>query len=199
MSKIVGVLLAAGSSSRMGQPKQLLSFKGQPMINHMVTKLEVLELEEIFVVLGAFQDQIQSVISSANVSIISNSRWAEGMGTSVRIGMKEALARHSDLDGILYILVDQPYLTSVFLKKLIEAFKVFKSDLIASKYNDLESVPALFGKAYFEELISLEGDKGARKIIRSHAAKVYAISFEGGQYDLDTPQDWEQFLKNVEK
>jgi CTP:molybdopterin cytidylyltransferase MocA len=192
--KVGLVLLAAGEASRMGMPKQLLVDQKQPLIRHMAQLLLQLN-QSLVVVLGARAKLIQPVIADLPLKVVVNKDWQLGMGTSVLAGLNAL----RDMDGILFCVVDQPYLNEKLLRTFLEAFdQLSENDLgiIAARYkNGRLGVPALFSKVWFEALEKVTPKEGARNIIRREQDKLLAIDFPEGLFDLDSPEDWDEFRK----
>lgn len=188
------VLLAAGEASRMGMPKQLLVHQKEPLIRHMAQLLLKFN-QPVAVVLGARAALIQAVIADLPIQVIINKDWQLGMGTSVLAGLELFRA----MDGILFCVVDQPYLNEKTLRNFMEAFaQLTENDhgILAARYeNGRLGVPALFSKVWFEALEKVTPEEGARKIIRKEQDKLLAIDFPEGLFDLDRPEDWEEFRK----
>lgn len=186
------VLLAAGEGSRMGMPKQLLVYEKEPLILHVLGHLKKLELP-ITVVLGARAAMIRAVLMGQGVQIVENPAWESGMGGSMQAGIRT----HMDKHGVLLCVVDQPFLNDDVLNDLIERFYQAPAPtdaIVAARYkNSMLGVPAIFGSAWFDQLLSLPPKVGARKLIRTNEDKVLKVDFTAGDFDLDRPEDWENF------
>lgn len=197
--KIGLLLLAAGEASRMGMPKQLLVYRAQPLIRHIIEELLVLN-SPITVVLGARAEMIKPVINDFSIDIVTNIDWKSGMGVSMRVGLDCLQQSHPNLDGVLCCVVDQPYLTHELLHKYLEIFFQLSSPseaLLAAKYkNNTIGVPALLGANQIHRLQNGEDAIGARKLLRKHAKSVITIDFPEGEFDLDNQDDWEKFRSN---
>jgi CTP:molybdopterin cytidylyltransferase MocA len=186
------ILLAAGEARRMGMPKQLLVYEKEPLIRHMA-KLVLKLNRPVTVVLGARAETIKTVIADLPLKIVVNPAWQEGMGTSLVAGLNS----FSNMEGVLFCVVDQPYLSEALLHSFLEGFDKLEADsvgILAARYNNGQlGVPALFGHQWFEELKKVAPDKGARRIIRQEKDNLVAIDFPEGIFDLDRPEDWERF------
>jgi molybdenum cofactor cytidylyltransferase len=193
------ILLAAGNSSRMGRPKQLLRYGDQSLITHIIQVALASQCEPILVVLGAYADQIESEISHFPIQIVHNSNWAEGMGESIKIGVK-ALCTLSELpEAVILMLCDQPLVSDQLLDCLITKYKVSGKQMIVSAYADTLGVPALFSQAFYPELMSLKPNTGAKQLILQHCSDTEAIPFPEGATDLDTPTDYQQLCCKIFK
>lgn len=186
--KLATLLLAAGESARFGGRKQLADINGKPMIEHALDALSGMPKSDTFVVLGAYGDEIAPRLKSG-VTIISNEHWATGMGSSIACGMTK-IATNGGYDGVLIALCDQVNLTSEDYTRLITAFD--GKQIVATRHQDGLGVPAIFPKSVFDDLQSLAGPIGARKIIDRHADKVMAVSIVNAALDIDTQDDLKQ-------
>ncbi len=185
------IILAAGESSRLGQPKQNLLFKGQTLLQRAVEAGLQSASAIIYVVLGANSG---SIIPVAGAVILHNNEWRTGMSSSIKKAMKE-VDNNPSVDSAIIMLCDQPFVTSEILNALINKQTETCKPIVASKYNAAIGVPALFARSVFEELLHLQGNEGAKKIIQRHIASVEVISFEQGSMDIDTAEDYEGLKK----
>lgn len=201
MSKKTGILiLAAGASRRMGTPKQLLKIGDETLLNRTIRITQQLINKEIVVVLGANAAIIQPTIKvEKTVSVVLNEDWEKGMGTTLKKGVDFLKNKISDLEAIIILVCDQPYLTTEILTKLRTVHQKTKAEIVATKYNDVIGVPALFSKELFPKLLELNEDEGARKIIKKYHGVVETVHFPQGIIDLDTPAAYQTFLKNKEE
>ena len=185
--KISILILAAGSSSRLGQPKQLIEFEGQTLIER-ITHTALSVSEEVLVVLGANIELIKPRLSvfSDRINIMENHLWKEGMGTSISLGV-EILASKSD--GILILLTDQPLISQVLLQSMMQVFAEKKFPIIACHYGNHMGVPILFDKSFFSELKNLKAEQGAKQFLKNYTEKTAYIEFKDGLFDIDTPED----------
>ena len=199
MDKIPIILLAAGSSSRMGQPKQLLPWGKQTLIEYQVEKLLAIE-NPVYVVLGSSEQKILPVIKKYPVQVVINSEWKNGMGTSVSAGMKQVLMDLPNAKAVICTLIDQPLVTAAHLQKLIDSFTSCQEQIVASfSENGWLGVPALFDRYYFEELSILNGEQGAKKIIRKYSSKVVPVNAGDLVDDVDTPENYQCVLRRYLK
>jgi len=195
MAKIPILLLAAGSSSRMGQPKQLLPWGEQTLIEHQIhTLLKTGNL--VNVVLGSNSDLILPVIEKFPVNIFVNTDWESGMGSSISFGIRQIIQKFPDADGVLITLLDQPLLTISYFKKMFGAFQPGTRQILVSRSaSGWTGVPVLFDQCYFKELSELKNDEGAKKTVKCHQENV--ILLDGGELleDIDTPLAYQQLFK----
>lgn len=194
MTKKLSILiLAAGNSSRLGSPKQLIKFEGQTLIER-ITQTALSISEEVLIVLGGNLELISPKLErfENTISTIFNPDWRDGMGTSIRLGV-EKLAHKSDL--ILILLSDQPFISKVLLQNMLQTYANSQNPIVACVYNVTLGVPILFDKSMFPELLKLSGDKGAKSFLHSYKNKISTIDFPEGIIDIDTTEDVEK-LKN---
>ncbi|MBL3657652.1 nucleotidyltransferase family protein [Fulvivirga sediminis] len=184
------IILAAGASSRLGEPKQLLPYHEAPLLQHTINEANAISSFSSILVLGANAAEIKKAIDPKNFKIIFNNEWQKGMGSSLSIAMKEAASNHS-LEHILILLSDQPLVNTDYFNKLIKAHITSHKSITASFYNNIAGVPAIFSKDHFNDLKKLQGDKGARQIIKNTPPQL--VEFDQGQIDIDTPEDWVNF------
>ena len=187
------IILAAGASRRMGRPKQLLEYQGKTLLNRVVDLAIGLGENPIVVVLGAHVNRIRPTISSREVIVVDNPDWDSGMGSSIRTGLRTLLDNHPGIQAALVLLVDQPHLTSELLQTMIVEQRKNGAAVVAARYDNVLGVPALFDRGIFPELLRLNQQVGARKVIEAYRENLHAISFPAGAIDLDTPEDWERF------
>jgi molybdenum cofactor cytidylyltransferase len=190
--KISTIILAAGESSRLGQAKQLLIYKNQTLIERMISIVTAMDFEKNIIVLGAFANEIKSVLPAAKVEIVVNENWKEGMSSSLQKGLEST----ENSDAILVLLSDQPFVNTALIKEIIAKAKNTDFSIIATKYNDILGVPALFKQSVFEELKNLNATVGAKKIIKKYAKnnQVAFVAFEKAAIDIDTMADYERLL-----
>ena len=191
------IILAAGSSSRFGHPKQLLQFEEKTLLRRTIESAQKSDCFPLVVVLGAYFEQIENEIIDFDCAIVFNADWQTGMSSSIKIGVEKMLELAPDISAVVIALCDQPFVKSEHFNKLVEKFLETKKPIIASFYNETFGVPALFAKEMFSELSKLEGDKGAKEFIRKNLDLVEKIYLPEAEIDIDTKEDFEK-LKNSE-
>jgi molybdenum cofactor cytidylyltransferase len=184
------IILAAGESSRLGQPKQNLKFEGKTLLERAVEAGRGSACNKIIVVLGANSSEIVPI---SGTTTLNNKDYMQGMASSIKTGIREIC---SDLmiDNVIIMLCDQPFVNSVLLNSLISRHIESGKSIVASAYNGVTGVPALFDRSVFAELLSLQGMEGAKTILKNHAGDVASIMFEKGGIDIDTPEDYERLI-----
>ncbi len=185
---IVLVILAAGPSSRLGQPKQLINWQGEPLLRLMVHRALRTSAVNVLVVLGAYAEKIIHTVISEPVHVTINTRWSKGMGSSIRHAIQLIQQNFTRTKAVIFMVCDQPFLTTTHLQKLIDHYQRHGTPVVASFYNGIAGVPALFDKELFGELLALRPEEGAAKIIRN-TTNLATLSFPEGQYDIDTSSD----------
>lgn len=188
------ILLAAGASTRMGSPKQLLPYQDDNLLQHAIDTASGTGFSPVIVVLGAKADDIFPVIKNNNITIVENKQWQEGLGSSVRVGISTLMEHAPGVDSVLLMLCDQPFVTSTLLRQLVETKAATNKHIIASRYRDTTGVPVLFDKSFFPELLELWGQDGAKKLLIQYAAEVATVFFPEGAVDIDTKEDYEKLF-----
>jgi molybdenum cofactor cytidylyltransferase len=192
------VVLAAGASTRMGRPKQLLEYEGETLLGRAVRVALETRCRPVVVVLGSCSDELMSEArarGAGGARVVVNEAWAEGMASSIRRGLRELeAAAHVELDAALLMLCDQPLVSAEILERLVDVYERSGRPLVASEYESggerVRGVPALFGRGLFGELSGLRGTEGARRVIARHAAACASIRVPQAAFDVDTPEDY---------
>jgi len=187
------ILLAAGSSSRLGRAKQLIEFQGKTLIQKAIDEANKCQADSLVVVLGANAELIRTGFDITSTPFIVNSDWQQGMSSSMQAGLR-FLMEKEEIDQVLLMLCDQPFVDASLLDQLITTKESSGKGIVAAAYSNTFGVPALFDRGYFEELLELTGSEGAKKVIFNHQAEVHALDFPLGAVDLDTEEDVSQFL-----
>lgn len=184
------IILAAGKSSRLGRPKQLLSYKGKTLLQNVIDGALKTSCSPIVVVLGANADEILEQHSNKNIHFIVNPLWENGMASSIVAGLSAVVNLDPYPANIIIAVADQAFITELTFNNLIEKKKSTGKGIIASAYQQTLGTPVLFTKDYFEALLSLEGSSGAKNIVKQYPADVESVAFELGYVDIDTETDY---------
>jgi molybdenum cofactor cytidylyltransferase len=189
------VILAAGSSIRLGQPKQLLIFEGSSLIKK-IAKVALNVSGEVVVVTGCQSKKVQAELLGLPLIIVQNEYFQEGVASSIRKGLNALIESFKGLEGAIFIVCDQPYLSVEVLNRLIQSAHKTGKRVIASAYGGTIGIPVLFHKSYFDRLLGLQGDIGAKNLIRENLPDVTTIDFPEGEVDIDTMQDYVAVIDN---
>lgn len=184
------ILLAAGASTRMGSPKQLLEFEGQSLIRYATQNALRSRCFPVVVVVGANKELIKLELSELPVFIAENPDWEEGMGLSISKGLEMLLSVHPHVKATVIMVCDQPFVKTTLINQLVEEFEQKNRPLIACSYGGSLGVPALFSSSFFPDLSALHGNEGAKKLIFTHQDQAVTIPFPEGNIDIDTPEDY---------
>jgi len=199
VNKVCMVVLAAGKSSRLGRPKQLLSYGGMSLLQHAVQVALEAAIGPVLVVTGANTEKIEKELEGMNVDLAYNPHWEEGMGTSIRHGVEAVLSGYPNTDGIMFMVCDQPYINASLLRHLLETQVETGRKIVTSEYEGIRGTPALYHASLFEELKGLSGDKGARPVLARHETDIATVPFASGETDIDTEADYENLLQALNK
>ena len=186
---IAVIVLAAGASNRLGVPKQLLKYNGITLLRRTVETVLLSKVKFVHVVLGFEAEKMKLEIANLPVDIVVNPNWQNGISTSIHSGIQSL---GPNIDAAIIVLCDQPKLSTDILNTLINTYTSTRAPIITCKYAGTVGVPALFDHRIFPELLSLEGDLGAKKIIEQHAKERFEIDFLDGEIDIDTIADQKQ-------
>jgi len=190
------LVLAAGASTRLGQPKQLVRLGGRPALHIVVANAVALAGHAVTVVLGAHARELTHLFAHSPASVIVNRQWEEGMASSIRAGLA---ALPPACTAVLIVLGDQLALTADDLKRLANAWKQDDGTLVASVYGQRLGVPAIFPRICFPELAELRGDQGARGVLERNSYRVVRVAMPNAAVDLDTPADLAALTEKFEK
>ncbi len=184
------IILAAGSSGRLGRPKQLLPYNDTSLLQHLMNEAGASDAVAVVVVLGATCHLIQPHLKAGSSHIVINKEWQEGMAASIRCGIKEITNINPNVDAAILMVCDQPYVSTALLNGLIRTHQETGKPIVTSFYDNAAGPPVLFHQSIFPELLLLSGDKGARKVVEAHTGNVIHIPFPDGKYDIDTAEDF---------
>ena len=189
------MLLAAGQSSRMGRPKQLLPYKGQPMVLHAVQSALGSKLGPVLVVLGANASLLQPMLQPLPVHTLVNEQWQQGMASSIKAGLQLMLQQWPRATHLLIMLADQPFVTAHTLQQLAQLQQQTSKPAAACAYAQAWGTPAIFDSTFWPALLTLQGDTGARKLLAKHPEQVAILPFEKGTVDIDTWDDYQNLSR----
>ena len=187
--KIGGIMLAAGGSSRLGQPKQFLQFEGKTLLRRAAEALVESNCAPVIAVLGAEKEKAERELDDLPVRICWNQEWRTGMSSSIRVGLKDLLLIDPDLDAVLITLCDQPFVNAGTVGLITDRFAETNKRMVAARYGGVAGVPALFSREMFDALSKLSGDKGARDLLRDPNASIETVEIKEAAIDIDTHED----------
>jgi molybdenum cofactor cytidylyltransferase len=184
------VVLAAGASTRMGTPKQLLQFDGQTLLRRAASVALEAGCRPVMVVTGANATASRKVLRGLDVREVENQQWESGMGSSIRVGVEALVTLNPRSAAVVLMVCDQPFVTRETVVGLVRSHRETTCSIIASRYGGSYGVPALFSRTHFAELMKLKGAGGAKTIIQTHLRKVHFVPFPEGKIDIDTSDDF---------
>lgn len=187
------IILAAGASTRMGQPKQLIKLNGYSLLEHAVLTAKNSKADHVMVVVGSGGEKSMEAIEHLPVDSVVNDRWNEGMGSSLKKGLTACLEKFPETRAILVIVCDQPSITTHHLNNLIDTYTKTQKPIVASQYTSTFGVPVIFDRTLFQEILQLPDRQGAKNIVLKHQENLMAIDLPGGEIDLDTPEDLNRY------
>lgn len=191
--RIAGVVLAGGEARRYGQPKQLLVWRGQPLVRRAVATALDAGLAPVIVVTGAIDMPIREALQGLPVQFIHNPKWQEGLSTSVKTGVS---ALPDYIGGAVFLLADQPRITPSLVRALVEMHATSLLPLTAPQVAGQRATPVLFDRGVFEELKRLTGDQGGRALFSRYPAAWVPWHDIGLTMDIDTPENFQQLLND---
>lgn len=189
MRVISSILLAAGSSRRLGTPKQLLELEGKPVLQHVVDALTVSHVDEIILVLGHEAARIEpSIELPPHGRTVENPNHAEGQSTSLVIGLR---AVRPDAEAVVLVLGDQPRLRPEMVDRVVAAFRERGSPFVRATFGGRPGHPLLAARSQWNELSKITGDRGARDLLRRSDTLIEEVEMGSPLRDLDTWDDYE--------
>ena len=209
MRNVGAVVLAAGGSSRLGQPKQLLTFRGETLVRRAVRAAAEACCDPVIVVVGGINDAIQSEVDirdsrislsstpgkTTRAMVVENAEWRNGVGTSIRRGVEHL---PGFVDAAVLLTCDQPFVDAGVIRRLVSTQEKTGKPIVASAYANTLGVPAIFDRLCFAALLTLPDDSGAKTLMATRPNDVAAVGFEQGAIDIDTPEDFERLTANAD-
>ena len=188
------VILAAGNSSRLGEPKQLLKYQNKTLVRHITEAALASGVSEVMVVTGSNADRIENELNGLECHFAHNSVWVEGMGSSIAIGVQELQSINPTLNGVILAVSDQPFVDTELFQSLIDQLKQTNAGIVASSYAGTLGTPVLFSEKYFNNLLKLSGTEGAKKLLSKFSDDVTSCLFPLGNIDIDTKEDYKNLI-----
>jgi molybdenum cofactor cytidylyltransferase len=180
------LILAAGASTRLGQPKQLVQLRGRPALHVVLSNAVAIAGNAVTVVVGANAGRLSYLLSHSPASSIVNKHWEEGLASSLRCGLGVV---PPSADALMIVLGDQVCVTSDDLRRLLAAWNEQPNVIATAAYGQTIGAPAIFPRAYFGELAQLRGDQGARRVLLRNPDRLVRVPMPNAAIDLDTPED----------
>ena len=191
------IILAAGNSSRLGQPKQLLWYKDTTLLQHIIEEASVIKESVVIVVTGSNHELIEKEIDSSEIKTVFNRDWELGMSSSINTALNKALQLYPGIEKCIFAVCDQPFVSHSIFENLIDEYNKTGKGIIASSYAETLSTPVLFDKKHFNNLLDLKGQEGAKKIINRYLDDTASIFFEKGDIDIDTEDDYNKLISEL--
>jgi molybdenum cofactor cytidylyltransferase len=180
------LVLAAGSGSRFGSPKQLVRVGGEALLQRAVSRATEVAGHAVTVVLGAHAAQLTPLVRQSSATVVINRHWEEGIASSLRLGVSQL---PGSTEAVLVTLADQAAITTFDLKRLVSGWRRQPDSLVAASYDGHTGVPAIFPRHAFSSLLALRGDVGARPVLSQFADRVLRVPMPNASIDIDTPED----------
>ena len=193
--RVAGIVLAGGGSSRLGQPKQLLDWKGTPFVRQVVETALAAQLSPVIVVTGAAAAAVSAALDGLEVHIVHNPDWAAGQSSSVKAGLAAVPAAAS---AAIFMAVDQPQLPVRLLDSLKEQHAFNQPPIVATLVDGRRSMPVLFDRSTFADFETLQGDMGGRALFSTHQVTWFPWLDSSMAIDVDTPEDYARLLRTLE-
>ena len=190
------VILAAGKSSRLGQKKQLLPWQNTTLLEKSIVAAQNSGHSPIVAVLPPEED-ILHVVENYNVTIAINHERDKGVSSSIRLGMQKAVAQCSDIEAVIFMVCDQPFISAQVLRDLGKKYHE-GSEIVTCQYGETWGIPSLFSRKYFEDILKLEGDRGAKKLLYRYKDKCASVPFVQGNIDIDTIDEYKKITEVVD-
>lgn len=190
--RVAAVVLAAGSSTRMGRNKLLLDLGGETLVRRAVRAAVEAGLDEVVVVLGHEEARVRAALAGLRCTLVSNPEHERGAGTSLRAGVRYVRAT---ADAAVIVLADMPFVTGEMIATVARRYRETGAPLVVCRYGDVLAPPTLYDRSLFGEVLAIPDDRGARQVAREHAGAAVVVNWpEGASRDVDAPSDYESLL-----
>ena len=194
---LVTLILAAGSSSRMGSIKQLLSINGKTLLQHTLYLSTKIKSTRTLCVLGAHAEEIMQKVDGKNVEFIINKNHKLGLSASIISGIEYLQKEKIPFDGLFILLADQPAIKEDYYDEMMRLFDEKRMKIIASNYGNTLGVPAIFPAIFTNDLLQITGDKGAKEFLQKNKRRTLSPQTLVNLLDIDTPKDYKNFIKKL--
>ena len=191
---VSGLVLAAGASTRLGQPKQLLPFGGTTLLGHVVGEARAAQaLDEVIVVIGGAAAEVRRQVDLAGATIVENPEFADGCSTSYRTGISALDAR---AEAVVILLGDQPGVERAVIDTVADEWRRTRDRIMLASYRGREGHPLIFARPLFDRLVELRGDKAAWKIVDAHRDGIRAVPIDRAHpRDVNTWEEYEALVR----
>ena len=193
-----GIILAAGAATRFGQPKQLLRLKDKYLIERVLDAALNSKLGRVVLVLGFAHQKIQKALGKklrhAKLQIEVNPHYQKGQGHSLQVGLSSVI---NTFPAVMFLLADQPLVDAATINCLLDKFWSADKDIGVPTFQGKRGNPSIFSQKFYQHIMKIKGDIGARQIINAHPERVLEIEIKNPLLfsDVDTPQDFEKINK----
>ncbi|WP_422103954.1 nucleotidyltransferase family protein [Winogradskyella sp.] len=195
-SRIAALILAAGSSSRMGVLKQLLPLQKTTLLEYVIKNVKLTDVDKVYCVIGAKAESIAPYLKKHQIEVIVNPNYQNGLSSSIKCGIERINREH--IDAILITLGDQPLIPPAYFNELIATYKAQQRKIVATDYIGNFGVPIVIPKRYFSDLTELKGDQGAKEFLNSQGDNIIGLKTET-LFDVDTQEDYKELINRVKK
>ena len=194
MPKTAILILAAGESKRMGEPKQLLPYNNSTLLLHAIEQANSIKYADVFIVICAHFADVFKSIRGQRATILKNNNWEEGMGSSISKGV-ELIKKKNNYNRVLVTLADTPLVTKEHYEELISLSDETGKRIILTNYEEISGVPAIFDKSLFNELTILSDNEGAKPVVEKYKKEVLKMTSKIPFFDVDTKEAYQKLLK----
>jgi molybdenum cofactor cytidylyltransferase len=194
--RVAGIILAAGESTRFGKAKQLLDWKGEPFVHAVARTALEAGLSPVIVVTGANSEQVAAALNDLDVILVRNDEWKSGQSSSIKAGVKEIIASGSEAGAGIFLLTDQPQITSSIIQALVEKHAEGLYPIVAPMVLDQRANPVLFDRIAFNDLLGIEGDVGGRAIFHKYPVEYLPWHDDRMLLDVDTPEHYQRLISD---
>ena len=188
--RIAGIVLAAGSSTRMGRNKMLLEIGGEPLVRRAVRTALEAGLDPVLVVLGHEADRAREAVAGLDCRVVLNPDHAQGVRVSMQAGVR---ALPADVNAGVIMLADMPFVSADMIRTVAERYRAGRPPLVVSEYGDVNAPPTLYDRALFPELLAMGGEGCGKQVVRHHKHEAAVVPWpEAALADVDVPEDYER-------
>jgi molybdenum cofactor cytidylyltransferase len=187
---VAGIVLAAGSSTRMGRNKMLMELGGQPLVRRAVSAALEAGLDSVLVVLGHEADRVREALAGLPCRTVVNPDHAQGVRLSLQTGVR---ALPADAAAAVVMLADMPFVTGAMVRAVVERYRQGTAPLVVSEYGDVNAPPTLYDRSLFEELLTMTGEGCGKQVVKRHKGEAALLAWpEAALSDIDLPEDYER-------